>query len=63
MPDTIERRGDRSVVLIAFVALALLLLPGCDLIGDLLAFGFWSGVVVVALILLVIWLGVRFFRK
>lgn len=45
------------------VVAILLLLPGCDFIGDVLEFGFWTGVIVVGLVVLVIWLVAKAFRK
>lgn len=38
-------------------ALLLLLLSGCDLVGDIFEAGFWVGVIVVVLVIaLVVWL-------
>lgn len=47
--------------------LSLLLLSifvsGCDFIGDVLEFGFWTGVILVVLVGLVVWGIVKVFRK
>ena len=43
--------------------LALTLLSGCDLVGDVLEFGFWTGVVVVAVLVAVVWFALRAFRR
>lgn len=43
--------------------LLALLVSGCDLVGDVLEFGFWTGVVVLALVVLVVWLVARAFRR
>lgn len=43
--------------------LILLFIPGCELIGNLLKFGFWTGVVVVGFVVLVIWGITRAFRR
>lgn len=43
--------------------LLVLLLPGCELVGDVLAVGFWAGVIVVGVVLLLIWMLVRGFRR
>ena len=48
---------------LAALLAATLTLAGCDLVGDILEFGFWSGVVVVGLVALVIWFGLRAFRR
>lgn len=42
--------------------LAVLLLSGCELIGDLLKLGFWTGVIVVVLVIGVIWAIMRGLR-
>lgn len=43
--------------------LATLPLSACELVGDILEFGFWVLVIVVALIVLVIWLIARRFGR
>lgn len=48
---------------LAPLLLLALLLSGCDLVGDVLEFGFWTGVVVLALVVLVVWLVARAFRR
>ena len=47
----------------ALTLFALTFLSGCDLAGDVLEFGFWTGVIVVAIIVAVIWFAVRAFRR
>ena len=39
--------------------LAASVLSGCELIGDILAFGFWTGVIVVVIVVAIIWAIVR----
>ena len=36
-----------------------LLLGGCDLVGDILEFGFWTGVIVLLLIVALVWWAAR----
>ncbi|MGH7481611.1 MAG: hypothetical protein ACRELV_05605 [Longimicrobiales bacterium] len=43
--------------------LATLSLGACDLVGDILEFGFWVLVIVVGLIVLVVWLIARRFSR
>lgn len=38
---------------------ATLLLAGCDLIGDILEFGFWVAVIILVLVIALIWWVVR----
>jgi hypothetical protein len=52
----------KSIFPILPLILVLLLLSGCDFIGDVLEFGFWTGVIVVGLIVLVIWGVMKAFR-
>lgn len=42
--------------------LPVLFLAGCDLAGDILEFGFWTGVILVAVIVLLIWGLMRMIR-
>ena len=47
------------ILLLLLVTLAL---PGCELVGDLLAAGFWAGVIVLALgIALIVWIFKKIF--
>lgn len=48
-----------------FVGLAALTLSmgGCDLIGDILEFGFWLALIVIVLVIVVIWLLIRMIRR
>ena len=39
--------------------LPLLTMTGCELVGDILAVGFWAGVILVAVVVAVIWFIVR----
>ena len=50
---------------LAIVSLVLLAITssGCEFIGDVIAFGFWLGVVVVALVALAIYMLLRWFRR
>ena len=49
----------------ASLLVLLLTLPmaGCDLVGDILAFGFWTIVILIALIALIIWAIKRSFGR
>lgn len=42
---------------------AMPFVSGCDFVGDVIEFGFWTGVVFVAVVLLVVWFVVRAFRR
>lgn len=53
----------RSTIHLVPIVLILLFIPGCELIGDLLKFGFWTGVVVVGFFVLVVWGITRAFRR
>jgi hypothetical protein len=46
------------------LVLLLLTLPagGCDLVGDLLEFGFWMIIILILLVVLLIWGGLRALR-
>ena len=43
--------------------IVLLGLGGCELVGDVLAVGFWAGVVLMVIVLGLIWILVRAFRR
>lgn len=58
----LERTASPRLSVAALLAAALTL-SGCDLVGDVLEFGFWAGVIVVALIALGIWFAVRAFSR
>ena len=45
----------KSTVPLVPLLLILFFVSGCELIGGILEFGFWTGVVVVGLVVLVIW--------
>lgn len=53
----------RNLPVYLSLMLLVVLLSGCELIGDLLAFGFWTGVVVVAVIVLIVWAISRRLRR
>lgn len=53
----------KSRLSLAALLTAALTLSGCDLAGDILEFGFWTGVIIVGLIALVIWFALRAFRR
>ena len=42
---------------------AALFVSGCDFVGDVLEFGFWTGVILVGIIVLIIWAVARAFRR
>ncbi|MBW3552416.1 MAG: hypothetical protein KY466_02835 [Gemmatimonadetes bacterium] len=48
----------RATRVLPILALTLLM-AGCDLIGDVLEFGFWTILIIVGLVVLVIWLVAR----
>lgn len=52
----------RTPIMITLLALVLVL-SGCDLLEGILKIGFWSGVIVVVLIVGVIWLVARMFTR
>ena len=37
--------------------------PGCDLLGDVIEFGFWVGVIVIGLIVLLLYMTFRWIRR
>lgn len=43
--------------------LLLILVSGCDFLGDVLEFGFWAGAILVGLFVLVIWGVAKAFRR
>ncbi len=53
----------RDTLLLVTLTLMLLVLPGCDLVGGILKFGFWVGVIVLIVIIAIIWAIVRFVRR
>lgn len=53
---------NRTLPLILSLLMILLVLPGCELIGDILAFGFWVGVIIVVIVVAIIWAIVRKLR-
>lgn len=57
--DTDDLRTLLARVRVLPILALTLALTGCDLVGDILEFGFWVGVIVIVLIVAVIWLIVR----
>lgn len=55
--NTMQRTTIALLVLIASLSLA-----GCELVMDIAKVGFWAGVIVVLLIVIVIWAIVRMIR-
>ena len=53
----------RRIQAILFVLLLTLPMTGCELIGDLLEFGFWVIIVFIGLIVLIGWLLKRAFGR
>ena len=53
--NTMLSRPLRVLPLIAMT----LLLGGCDLVGDILEFGFWAAVIIVLLIVALVWWAAR----
>ncbi|HEX7051904.1 MAG TPA: hypothetical protein VF188_16980 [Longimicrobiales bacterium] len=47
---------------LAALALLLSLITGCELVKGIFKVGFWAGVILIVLIILVIWLLTRLFR-
>ena len=50
----------KHIFLLLFLVLAL---SGCDFVGDVIEFSFWTALIIIALFVLVIWLVVRAFRN
>lgn len=48
---------------LALSLFALTLFSGCDLVGDILEFGFWTGVVLVLALVALVWFAARAFRR
>ncbi|HEX7119071.1 MAG TPA: hypothetical protein VF212_09800 [Longimicrobiales bacterium] len=48
-----------AVLLVLLTSLAL---PGCKLVEGLFKVGFWAGIIIILLVILVIWLIVRMIR-
>lgn len=40
-----------------------LTLSGCDLIGDVLEFGFWTAIIIIGILVLIVYFVARMFRK
>ena len=38
-------------------------LSGCDFVGDVLEFGFWTAIIIIAVIVLIVYFIARLFRK
>ncbi|MFD2515957.1 hypothetical protein ACFSRY_18945 [Pontibacter locisalis] len=38
-------------------------LSGCDLVGDVLEFGFWTAIIIIAVIVLIVYFIARLFKK
>ncbi len=54
---------EKRVINIGVVALICSMLTGCELAGDILEFGFWLGIIVVAVIVAIIFWIIRKFRR
>lgn len=52
----------RSTFVVPLLALTVLL-SGCDLVKGILKFGFWSGVIIVLVIIAIIWFVARLFGR
>lgn len=51
-------------ILTTFLILLLTLpMGGCDLVGDILEFGFWTLVILIGIIILLVWWIVRLMRR
>lgn len=48
---------------LALSLFALTLLSGCDLVGDILEFGFWAGAIIVLVVVALVWFAARAFRR
>jgi len=52
----------KSRTLLFPILLIAVTAPGCDFIGDVIEFGFWLGIIVVAIIVFLIYMIVRWVR-
>lgn len=53
----------RSASAILPLLILLLFVSGCDFLGDVLEFGFWSGVIIFGLVVGIIWAITKVFRR
>ena len=51
----------RTLLLLPLLLIAVTT-PGCDLLGDVIEFGFWVGVIVIGIIVLLIYMIFRWLR-
>lgn len=52
----------RLIRTLLVVLAAIVALPGCEVIGDIFQAGFWTGIVLVAILVAVIFVAVRLFK-
>ena len=52
----------RRLLLLLALAVATLPAGGCDLVGDILEFGFWVALILIVVVTVVLWLLIRMVR-
>lgn len=58
-----KKQSFLNVVHLSLIFVSLIILPGCEFIGDVFKAGIWVGIIIVIAIIVVIAFVIRMFRK
>lgn len=58
-----KKQSFLNVVHLSLIFISLIILPGCEFIGDVFKAGIWVGIIIVIAIIVVIAFVIRMFRK